>query len=121
MSRRLKRSDNYGKLGFPGGKREPKDPDPRQAAARELAEEMGLVIREEELQCLGSAEFRTADFGRYRTTAYVLRIPAWVQPRNLEPQKHGPWMRIAIPAIHRLPAEQLLPGTKEFLREAVTA
>lgn len=119
MARRLKISDNFGKLGFPGGKRENHDADPRESAARELAEEMGLAVSAGELQYLGVSEFRTPDFGHYRTTAYVLRLPEGVRPQNAEPHKHGPWLRIPIPAIEEMPADKLMPGTKEFLKAAV--
>lgn len=119
MARRLKISDNFGKLGFPGGKREAGDADPRETAARELAEEMGLTVCADALQYLGVSEFRTPDFGHYRTTAYVLRLPEDVTPLHAEPQKHGPWLRIPIPAIEQMGEDGLLPGTKEFLRSAV--
>lgn len=119
MARRLKISDNFGKLGFPGGKREDIDADPRESAARELAEEMDLSVSAGELQYLGVSEFRTPDFGRYRTTAYVLRLPGGVNPKNAEPHKHGPWLRIPIPVIEQMPEDELLPGTREFLRAAV--
>lgn len=119
MARRLKISDNFGKLGFPGGKRENHDADPRESAARELAEEMGLAVSAGELRYLGVSEFRTPDFGHYRTTAYVLRLPEGVRPQNAEPHKHGPWLRIPIPAIEEMPADKLMPGTKEFLKAAV--
>jgi len=119
MARRLKISDNFGKLGFPGGKREQADADPRESAARELAEEMGLSVSAGDLQYLGVSEFRTPDFGHYRTTAYLLRLPDGVSPNNAEPHKHGPWLRIPIPAIELMPDDELLPGTKEFLRSLV--
>lgn len=119
MARRLKISDNFGKLGFPGGKRENHDADAGESAARELAEEMGLAVSAGELQYLGVSEFRTPDFGHYRTTAYVLRLPEGVRPQNAEPHKHGPWLRIPIPAIEEMPADKLMPGTKEFLKAAV--
>lgn len=119
MARRLKISDNFGKLGFPGGKRENHDADPRESAARELAEEMGLAVSAGELQYLGVSEFRTLDFGHYRTTAYVLRLLEGVRPQNAEPHKHGPWLRIPIPVIEEMPADKLMPGTKEFLKAAV--
>ncbi len=120
MARRLKISDNFGKLGFPGGKREDGDADPRESAARELAEEMGLTVCAGDLQYLGVSEFSTRDFGHYRTTAYVLRLPEGVSPKNAEPHKHGPWLRIPIPTINQMHDDELLPGTKEFLRSAVT-
>jgi 8-oxo-dGTP pyrophosphatase MutT (NUDIX family) len=119
MARRLKISDNFGKLGFPGGKRERHDADPRESAARELAEEMGLSVSAGDLHYLGVSEFRTPDFGHYRTTAYLLRLQDGVRPRNAEPQKHGPWLQIPIPAIEQMPEDELLPGTKEFLRAIV--
>ena len=119
MARRLKMSDNFGKLGFPGGKREEHDADPRESAARELAEEMGLTVAAGELQYLGVSEFRTPDFGRYRTTGYLLRLPDGVRPRGPEPHKHGPWLRIPIPVIENMPEESLLPGSKEFLKAAM--
>lgn len=119
MARRLKMSDNFGKLGFPGGKREEHDADPRESAARELAEEMGLTVSASELQYLGVSEFRTPDFGRYRTTAYLLRLPDGVRPRDTEPHKHGPWLRISIPVIEGMPEDKLLPGSKEFLKAAM--
>jgi 8-oxo-dGTP pyrophosphatase MutT (NUDIX family) len=119
LAPRLKISDNFGKLGFPGGKREQHDGDPTKAAARELAEEMGLTVAAGDLQYVGQSEFRTQDFGHYRTTAYVLRLPDGLQPRNMEPEKHGPWIPIPIPQIHDMPDDKLLPGTKEFLKAAV--
>lgn len=119
LAPRLKISDNFGKLGFPGGKREQNDVDPTKAAARELAEEMGLTVAVGDLHYVGQSEFRTQDFGHYRTTAYVLRLPDGLQPRNMEPEKHGPWIPIPIPQIHDMPDDKLLPGTKEFLKAAV--
>ena len=119
LARRLKIADNFGKLGFPGGKREERDSDPRESAARELVEEMGLTVSAGDLKYLGASEFRTPDFGHYRTTAYVLRLPEGLIPRNAEPHKHGPWLRIPIPAIEQMPEHELLPGTKEFLRFVV--
>ena len=119
LAPRLKISDNFGKLGFPGGKREQHDVDPTKAAARELAEEMGLTVAAGDLQYVGQSEFRTQDFGHYRTTAYVLRLPDGLQPRNTAPEKHGPWIPIPIPQIHDMPDDKLLPGTKEFLKAAV--
>ncbi len=119
MARRLKMSDNFGKLGFPGGKREKHDADPRESAARELAEEMGLTVSVGELHYLGISEFRTPDFGHYRTTAYMLRLPNGVSPKDAEPHKHGPWLRIPIPTIEQMREDEILPGTKEFLRSAV--
>ena len=119
LAPRLKISDNFGKLGFPGGKREQNDMDPTEAAARELAEEMGLAVSAGDLRYVGQSEFRTEDFGHYRTTAYVLRLRDGLQPRNMEPAKHGPWIPIPIPEIHDMPDDKLLPGTKEFLKAAV--
>ena len=119
MARRLKISDNFGKLGFPGGKREQADVDPRESAARELAEEMGLTVSAGDLRYLGISEFRTPDFGHYRTTAYLLRLPDGIRPKNAEPHKHGPWLRIPIPVIENMAEDKLLPGTKEFLKAAV--
>ena len=119
LAPRLKISDNFGKLGFPGGKREQDDVDPTKAAARELAEEMGLTVAAGDLHYVGQSEFRTQDFGHYRTTAYVLRLPDGLQPKNTEPEKHGPWIPIPIPEIHDMPDDKLLPGTKEFLKAAV--
>lgn len=119
LAPRLKISDNFGKLGFPGGKREQNDVNPTKAAARELAEEMGLTVSAGDLQYVGESEFRTQDFGHYRTRAYVLRLPDGLQPKNMEPEKHGPWIPIPIPEIHDMPDDKLLPGTKEFLKAAV--
>jgi 8-oxo-dGTP pyrophosphatase MutT (NUDIX family) len=119
MARRLKISDNFGKLGFPGGKREQADVDPRESAARELAEEMGLTVSAGDLRYLGISEFRTPDFGHYRTTAYLLRLPDGISPKNAEPHKHGPWLRIPIPVIENMADDKLLPGTKEFLKAAM--
>ena len=119
MARRLKISDNFGKLGFPGGKCEDGDADQRESAARELAEEMGLRVSAGDLQYLGVSEFRTPDFGHYRTTAYMLRLANGVSPKNAEPHKHGPWLRIPIPTIEQMREDEILPGTKEFLRSAV--
>jgi 8-oxo-dGTP pyrophosphatase MutT (NUDIX family) len=119
LAPRLKISDNFGKLGFPGGKREQDDGDPTKAAARELAEEMGLTVAAGDLHYVGQSEFHTQDFGHYRTTAYVLRLPDGLQPKNTEPEKHGPWIPIPIPQIHDMPDDKLLPGTKEFLKAAV--
>ncbi len=119
MARRLKIADNFGKLGFPGGKCEADDADARESAARELAEEMGITVRPGDLQFIGVSEFKTPDFGRYRTTAYVLRLSDGISPQNAEPHKHGPWLRIPIPAIEQMREDDLLPGTKEFLRSAM--
>ncbi len=119
MARRLKISDNFGKLGFPGGKCEDGEADRRESAARELAEEMDLTVSAGDLQYLGVSEFRTPDFGHYRTTAYVLRLPDGVSPKNAEPHKHGPWIRIPIPVIAQMHENELLPGTKEFLRSVM--
>lgn len=119
LAPRLKVSDNFGKLGFPGGKREQSDADATEAAARELAEEMGLSVAPGDLRYIGQSEFCSQDFGHYRTIAYVLRLPDGVQPKCSEPEKHGPWIPIPIPAIQDMPDDELLPGTKEFLKAAV--
>ena len=120
LAPRLKISDNFGKLGFPGGKQEVSDLGATEAAARELAEEMGLSVSAGDLRFIGQSEFHSQDFGHYRTTAYVLRLPDGLQPRNMEPDKHGPWIPIPIPEVQDMPDDRLLPGTKEFLKAAVT-
>ena len=116
IGQRLKESDNYLKLGFPGGKVSEEDNDAECAARRELEEETG--IQQANLLPLGEMQFENPDFGLYVSYGFVAIIPPDIKPANCEPHKNRAWYRTSTRALMNLDPTKLLPGTREFAHAA---
>ncbi|GAA1413376.1 NUDIX domain-containing protein [Kitasatospora putterlickiae] len=81
---------------LPGGKVDPGESFER-TAARELAEEAGIVLPAEEMRVL--AVLLDHELGRPRLTAAVLAPPSLAPAVVLEPHACGGWERVALDAL----------------------
>ena len=111
LGRRLKKTDNCGKLGFPGGKVDPGE-TPLQSAIRELEQETGIKVTE--LKPLGQLELVNPDFGYYTSYGFGLQLPAHQKLENLEPDKNAGWVKVPLAKLAEVSDNMLLPGTKAF-------
>lgn len=111
LGRRLKKTDNCGKLGFPGGKVDPGE-TPLESAIRELRQETGIEVTE--LKPLGQLELVNPDFGYYTSYGFGLQLPRNQQLKNLEPDKNAGWVKIPLSKLRDISDSMLLPGTKAF-------
>jgi len=117
LGTRLNPFDNYGKRCFPGGKVENGE-SCLESACRELHQETGFLTTE--LLPLGKLMLQNPDFGTYEAHGFAVRLPPKVRLVNREPKKNGGWK--AIPLIHilKIGDENLLPGTKFFVKAAAS-
>ena len=119
LMRRAERADDpwSGHWSFPGGRREPEDPDLTHTALRELAEECGIVLRQD---CLESA--LTPVLARRRVGPFLLVAPFVFRverelPTILDPREavQGAWIPLSIltdPDRHRL---TIVPGMPDSM------
>lgn len=107
---------------FPGGKPEPGE-EPREAARREVKEELGLDVESEDLEFLGTWETSAANESGYGLTGHVYRWigaeAAW-EGRVLEPQAEIAELRWILPE-DGLDMSELAPLTRDCVFPALIA
>jgi len=96
-----------GEIGFPGGRKDPSDPDLRATAIRELHEEVG--VRARHTMILGRLE-QQISFSRYCIAPFVLALSS---PPVLRP--NGEVQELLPMSLARLPLEGFIPENREFL------
>lgn len=122
MRRAEREADAWsGHWSFPGGRREPEDPDPLQTALRELQEECGIQLAREQLEVALPHALARRRVGRFLLVApFVFRVncehPTTPDPREAVEAVWVPLSVLRDPARHSLrpvpgpPPEALFPA-----------
>jgi 8-oxo-dGTP diphosphatase len=121
------RQGGYGSgyVGFPGGRVEA-DETLLEAAQRELAEETGCHLDQNELEVIGVVKDRQGQQGQFFFHFVVVAVPAHYQPQLLEPDKCVSWEWQSVKKL----SGKMLPGhlaglemwlTKQPVREITSS
>ena len=121
--RRTEREDDSwsGHWSFPGGRRDPEDPDPLHTALRELEEECGIRLRREQMESalpVVIARRRTGPFLPVAPFVFAVdsQLPTVLDPREAAAAVWIPRSLLCDPAQHcllsvpRRPGEMLFPA-----------
>ena len=121
LMRRAERPDDpwSGHWSFPGGRREPDDPDLTHTALRELAEECGIVLGRDRLESALTPVLARRRAGRFLLVApFVFRVERELPTvLDLREAVHGAWIPLSIlmdPARHRLSTVPGMPDSMLF-------
>lgn len=97
----------------PGGKIDPGEL-PVEAAVREIKEETGLNLSPDRFRGIGTTDRVDPKGEPYTNHWFVVALTDDEVPAQLEPEKHGPWKKVAKSEWLELP---LMPGSKEQMVE----
>lgn len=105
----------FGRLTCPGGKLE-RDETPTPAAAREVAQEVGLTIALDRFRSVGWIGTSTTGGRQVVAYLFIVELAPHERPARMEPGAHGPWNAYPID----VPPRFVSAGTAACLAIAAT-